>query len=101
MALEFLTSNGMESVGEAVQILINKAMQLDRSEFWTPVLMNAVPTPAALPTDFGTIVSRANSVSLSSKCPACEASKTAMMVFTSLHWSAVCAAKRPSSSLSP
>ena len=33
MALELLTSNGMEAVGEAVQILINEAMQLERSDF--------------------------------------------------------------------
>ena len=33
IALELLTENGLEEVGSVVQILINEAMQLERSAF--------------------------------------------------------------------
>ena len=33
MALELLTEHGMERVGDAVQILINEAMHIERSNF--------------------------------------------------------------------
>ena len=33
MALELLTEHGMERVGDAVQILINEAMHIERSAF--------------------------------------------------------------------